>query len=63
MWGNVDKRALIAGKEAIDIELARLQPAIAAGGFIPLVDHSVPDDVPLENYLYYLERRKALTGN
>jgi hypothetical protein len=63
MWGNVDKRALIAGKEAIDIELARLQPAIAAGGFIPLVDHSVPDDVPLENYLYSLERRKALTGN
>ena len=63
MWGNVDKRALIAGKEAIDVELNRLVPAIAAGGFIPLVDHSVPDDVPLENYLYYLERRKSLTGN
>ena len=61
MWGNVDKRALITGKSAIDLELARLKPAVAAGGFIPLVDHSVPDDVSLENYLYYLEKRKILT--
>jgi uroporphyrinogen decarboxylase len=55
MWGNVDKRALITGKEAIDAELARLAPVVAEGGFIPLVDHGVPDDVPLQNYLYYLE--------
>jgi len=60
MFGNVDKRALIAGKHEIDIELARLAPVVAGGGFIPLVDHSVPDDVPLENYLYYLEGRKKL---
>jgi len=26
LWGNVDKRALIAGKDAIDTELARLTP-------------------------------------
>ena len=58
MWGNVDKRALIAGKGAIDAELVRLAPIAAKGGFIPLVDHSVPDDVPLQNYLYYLEGRK-----
>ena len=58
MWGNFDKRALIAGKEAIDVELARMAPIVAKGGFIPLVDHSVPDDVSLENYLYYLEGRK-----
>jgi len=62
MWGNVDKRALITGKEAIDAELARLAPVVAGGGFIPLVDHGVPDDVPLQNYLYYLEQRKKLSG-
>jgi len=45
MWGNVDKRALTQGKEAIDIELARLSQVIPQGGFIPLVDHGVPDDV------------------
>ena len=63
MWGNVDKRALARGKEAIDAELARLAPVAALGGFIPLVDHAVPDDVPLANYLYYLEQRKKVFQN
>ena len=62
MWGNVDKRALAQGQAAIDAEIARLAPVAASGGFIPLVDHGVPDDVPYRNYLYYLERRKRLTG-
>jgi hypothetical protein len=62
LWGNVDKRALTAGPQAIDAELRRLAPVVAQGGFIPLVDHAVPDDVPLQNYLYYLEQRKKLTG-
>jgi hypothetical protein len=60
MWGNVDKRALAAGPAAIDAELARLAPVAALGGFLPLVDHGVPDDISLENYLYYLSRRKQL---
>ena len=63
MWGNIDKRALARGKQAIDQELARVATTAASGGFIPLVDHQVPDDVPLENYLYYLSRRRALCGN
>ena len=62
MWGNVDKRALIAGKAAIDSELARLAPVAAKGGFIPLVDHGVPDDIPYQHYLYYLEQRRRLFG-
>jgi len=60
MWGNVDKRALTEGKEAIDAEMARLAPVVEAGGFIPLVDHGVPDDVPYQSYLYYLAQRKKL---
>ena len=63
LWGNVDKRALIQGKAAIDAEIARLRPVVEQGGFIPLVDHGVPDDVPLPHYLYYLEQRKRLTGS
>jgi hypothetical protein len=39
-----------------------LAPVAALGGFIPLVDHGVPDDVPYPNYLYYLERRKEMSG-
>jgi hypothetical protein len=62
IWGNVDKRALIQGEHSIDVELARLSEVIPQGGFIPLVDHSVPDDVSLSHYLYYLEQRKKLSG-
>ena len=62
IWGNVDKRALAQGREAIDAEIDRLAPVAALGGFIPLVDHGVPDDVPYPNYLYYLERRKEMSG-
>ncbi|MCS7181412.1 MAG: hypothetical protein NZ891_08720 [bacterium] len=25
------------------------------GGYFPFVDHTVPPDVPLENFKYYLE--------
>jgi uroporphyrinogen decarboxylase len=60
MWGNVDKRALARGRAAIDAEMARLAPVVEQGGFIPLVDHGVPDDVPYENYLYYLAQRKGV---
>lgn len=60
LMGGVDKLALIAGKEAIDRELARLVPLVQAGRFIPCVDHRVPADVTLENYLYYLEKKQDL---
>jgi hypothetical protein len=62
MWGNVDKRALAKGKSAIDAEMDRLAPVVAKGGFIPLVDHGVPEDISYENYCYYLKRRKEITG-
>ncbi|MGQ9610954.1 MAG: uroporphyrinogen decarboxylase family protein [bacterium] len=54
MWGNVDKRALVKGKSAIDKEIERLAPVV--------IDHGVPEDISYENYLYYLERRKEITG-
>ncbi len=50
------------GKSAIDKEIERLAPVVEQGGFIPLVDHGVPEDISYENYLYYLERRKEITG-
>lgn len=62
MMGGVNKRALAAGKEAIDRELERLLPLVEDGGFIPHIDHRVPPDVTYENYLYYLERKKEGFG-
>ena len=51
--GYFDKRALIAGKSAIDEECERITPLLKRGRFIPHTDHRVPPDVSWENYRYY----------
>lgn len=58
--GGVNKLSLIKGRDAIDREIERLQPLTEKGGYLPCVDHRVPPDVSLENYCYYLERKKQL---
>lgn len=58
--GNFDKRALIAGPQQIDMELKKIKKLLDLGGVFPMVDHSVPPDVPLENFRYYLEKIKSL---
>jgi len=35
--------------------MGKVRTLIRQGGYIPTVDHRVPPDVPLENYLYCLE--------
>jgi uroporphyrinogen decarboxylase len=62
LWGGFDKMKLLQGTEAIDEELQRLLPCVEQGGFIPGVDHRVQADVPLRNYLHYLDRKRALFG-
>jgi len=56
IWGGVDKRAIANGRKAIDEEIRRITPLIEEGGYIPHTDHSIPPDVSLDNYLYYLEK-------
>lgn len=56
MFEGIDNRALAKGKEAIEEEvLGKVPRLLEQGGCIPMVDHGVPFDVPLENYEYYLE--------
>ena len=62
MMGGVNKRALAAGRDAIDAEIARLKPLVDEGGFIPHVDHRVPPDVSYADYLYYLQRKREVFG-
>ena len=62
LWGGVDKRALIEGGSAIDVELDRLKPMLEQGGFIPHLDHLVPPDISLANYQYYLEKKRKMIG-
>jgi uroporphyrinogen decarboxylase len=60
--GYFDKRAQIAGPEAIDAELERLRPLLERGGFIPHTDHLVSPDVSWGNYQYYRRRKCEFIG-
>ena len=62
LMGGVDKTRLIAGKEEIRKEIARIKPLVEDGGYIPHVDHRCPPDVTLENYLYYLKLKRETFG-
>lgn len=54
--GGVDKRELAKSRERLRVEVAtRYRTAWEHGGFIPHCDHGVPPDIPLRNFLYYVE--------
>ncbi len=55
MWGGVDKRALAKDRAAVDAELRRVAPLIQEGGYVPMLDHSAPPDIPYENYCHFMQ--------
>ena len=57
IFGGIDKRVLATDKNAIDRMVDRILPTMRRrGGYIPHCDHSVPQEVSLENYLHYRRR-------
>ena len=58
MFGGIDKRALARDKKAIDRELEKLPRLVEQGGYIPALDHAVPSDVPYDNYVYYVKKKR-----
>ena len=60
--GGIDLDALRAGKEAIRKAMDEICPLVEEGGFIPLADGRVRPDVPYENYAYYRELLREITG-
>ncbi|MGC8833118.1 MAG: uroporphyrinogen decarboxylase family protein [Armatimonadota bacterium] len=61
MMGGIDKRELRFGKEEVRREVMSKVPwLVEQGGYIPAVDHGVPPDVPLRNYLYMCELIKEI---
>jgi uroporphyrinogen decarboxylase len=60
MQGGIDKKALAAGKDAIDRELEARVPVVLEGGYIPHVDHGVPPDVSWEDFCYYRHKLDAM---
>ena len=54
--GGIDKRELRFSREQLRAEVAtRYRTARQYGGYVPHVDHGVPPDVPLRNFLYFVE--------
>lgn len=52
--GGIDAGVLLQDKGAIRQELEeKLPPLLEQGGFVPLADGRVREDVPFENYVYY----------
>ncbi len=62
MMGGFDKHILARTKRDIEKEVHRLTPLVEEGGFIGFCDHRVPPDVPLENYMFYLETVRKVWG-
>lgn len=54
--GGLDKRALVQGKEAIDIEVEKAEQVCKMGRYVPAFDHVIPPDVPWESFCYAAER-------
>lgn len=55
--GGIDKRVLAQGRNAIDAMLERIIPPMKKrGGYLPMCDHGVPEEVPLQDYIYYRQR-------
>jgi uroporphyrinogen decarboxylase len=63
LGGNIDKRALIKGKDAIREEVMSKVPfLLESGGYFPSLDHSVPPDITLENYRYFINTVREVAG-
>jgi uroporphyrinogen decarboxylase len=60
--GGVDKRAMAKGGRQLQDEMARLRPAIQAGGYIPGCDHGIPPDVSWPNFVDYCRQLAVETG-
>ncbi|MFP4381665.1 MAG: uroporphyrinogen decarboxylase family protein [Candidatus Sumerlaeia bacterium] len=64
LWCGIDKRVLAQDRAAIEKEvMAKIPPLIEEGGYIPQIDHSVPPDVPFENFCYYWDLLRQISSN
>jgi hypothetical protein len=60
--GGIDLDALRGDKEAIRREVEEKVPLLlAGGGYVPLADGRVREDVPFENYVYYRKLLEKVT--
>ncbi|MDP2993607.1 MAG: hypothetical protein Q8N46_00630, partial [Anaerolineales bacterium] len=62
--GGIDLDVLREGKEAIRREVEeKVPPLLAQGGYVPLADGRVREDIPFENYIYYRKLLEKVTSS
>ena len=63
MFGGIDKRELRFDQARVRREVMSKVPwLVAQGRYIPQVDHGVPPDIPLRNFLYMCELIKEIAA-
>ncbi|MFZ2656049.1 MAG: hypothetical protein WAX69_14050 [Victivallales bacterium] len=63
MSGGMDKRILAKSKKDIDRMVEGIIPPMRErGGYVPTIDHGVPEETPYGNYLHYRKRCIELGG-
>ncbi len=60
--GGIDKMKIAQGPAAIDKEIERISPLLNSSGYFPTLDHAVPAELSLKNYLYYREKLTKIGG-
>ena len=60
--GGIEKHKLAGTKKDVLDQLKRVAPLVEEGGCIPHGDHRIPDDIPYENYRYYIREKLAMLG-
>jgi uroporphyrinogen decarboxylase len=60
--GGIAKHQLSYGKKEIIEELKRVEKVVEEGGYIPHGDHRIPEDIPYENYRYYIKEKLNMLG-
>ncbi|MBN2852568.1 MAG: hypothetical protein JXQ23_07520 [Clostridia bacterium] len=54
--GGIDKKALAKDEQAIMNEVDKKVPfMLHSKGYIPMLDHTVPPDVPFKNFVFFIE--------
>lgn len=63
LHGGIDKRELRFSRPQLRAEVVRrYRAARKYGGYVPSVDHGVPPDIPLRNFLYMVELLKGFAN-
>jgi len=60
--GGLRKYALAGSRQDILAELKRVEHVLEDGGYIPHGDHRIPQDVPYDNYRYYVREKLHMLG-